>query len=125
MLIVDDEESIREIVQEGLSVREIRVDAVLKNAEKALSLLGEKNYDIVLCDFNLAHSSGLQLLEQVREQKGSSSPRFIFITGELVDSSRIAEFSAKGAAIVQKPFRVPELAQVLASSMGSETSKVN
>ncbi len=112
VLVVDDEEGIREIVQEGLSARGMKVDAA-DSAEKALSLLGGKTYDIIVCDFNLPQLSGEEFLAQVRKERGSSAPRFVFITGELVDAGRIAEFSEKGAAILQKPFRVPELAELL------------
>ena len=122
VLVVDDEESIREIVQEGLTVRGMTVEAV-ESAEKALALLGGNNYDIVLCDFNLPRLSGEQLLEQLRKERGSSAPRFVFITGEFVDTGRIAEYSAKGAAILQKPFRIPDLAKLLASLLEPESSK--
>jgi len=122
ILIVDDEEGIREIVQEGLAARGMKVDAA-ESAETALSLLAGNTYDIILCDFNLPRLSGEQLLEQVRKARGESAPRFVFITGELVDASRLAEFSEKGAVILQKPFRIPELAKLLAGLLESETHK--
>jgi len=96
-----------------------------ESAEQALVLLEKNTYEVVLCDFNLPHSSGQQLFEQVQKEKAGSAPRFIFITGELVDASRIAEFSEKGATLLQKPFRVPELAKLLAVLLQSEPSEVN
>jgi PAS domain S-box-containing protein len=122
VLIVDDEESIREIVQEGLTVRGMKVDGA-ESAEKAWSLLAGTTYDIILCDFNLPQLSGEQFLEQVRKERGASAPRFVFITGEFVDAARIAEFSEKGAAILQKPFRVPDLAKLLAGLLQAEASQ--
>jgi two-component system cell cycle sensor histidine kinase/response regulator CckA len=122
VLIVDDEESIREIVQEGLTVRGMKVDGA-ESAEKGWSLLTRNTYDIILCDFNLPLQSGEQFLEQVRKERGASAPRFVFITGEFVDAARIAEFSEKGAAILQKPFRVPDLAKLLTGLLQAEASQ--
>jgi two-component system cell cycle sensor histidine kinase/response regulator CckA len=122
-LIVDDEESIREIVSEGLLSRGMKVESA-ESAEKALSLLETNVYDVVLCDFNLPRLSGEELFERLRQRSKTSIPRFVFMTGELVDSTRIAELAEKGAAVLQKPFRIPALAQLLADMLESQSSKV-
>ena len=67
LLIVDDEESIREIVQDGLSARGMNVECAA-SSEEALALLADNTYDIVLCDFNLPGLSGEQLFERLRAQ---------------------------------------------------------
>ena len=67
LLIVDDEESIREIVQDGLSARGMHVECAA-SSEEALALLAGNTYDVVLCDFNLPGLSGEQLFEQLRAQ---------------------------------------------------------
>jgi PAS domain S-box-containing protein len=121
-LIVDDEESIREILQEGLSARGMKLD-MAESAEQALSLIERNSYDVILCDFNLPSLSGSGLFDEVRRRKGASTPRFVFMTGELVDSARIDEFAGKGAEVVQKPFRVPVLAKRLADMLESQPSK--
>jgi CheY-like chemotaxis protein len=96
-----------------------------ESAEKALSLLHGNTYDIILCDFNLPKLNGEQLLEQLKRERVGSAPRFVFMTGELVDAGRIAEFSEKGAVILQKPFRVPDLAKLLASLLQPESSNAS
>jgi PAS domain S-box-containing protein len=122
LLVVDDEEGIREIVQEGLSVRGMKVD-VAESAEKALALVQKTAYDVILCDFNLPQLSGEQFLERLRREQGSAAPRFVFITGELVDGARAAALSKKGAIVLQKPFRIPELAKLLCGLLQAEGSK--
>ena len=121
-LIVDDEEGIREIVQEGLSARGMKVDQA-GTAEEALALLAEADYDVVLCDINLPKLSGEEFFDELRKRKKSSLPSFIFITGELVDSERVAEIGRKGASILQKPFRVPAVAKLLAGLLQLQPSK--
>lgn len=121
-LIVDDEEGIRDIVQEGLSARGMKVEAA-STAEEALALLSNIDYDVVLCDFNLPRLSGEKLFDELKKRKGSAIPQFVFITGELVDSDRIAEIGKKGASILQKPFRVPDVAKLLAELLVPQHSK--
>jgi PAS domain S-box-containing protein len=112
-LVVDDEEGIREIVQDGLSAHGMKVESAA-TAEDALALLAKNSYDVVLCDFNLPTQSGEQLFEQLQKQQ-AAPPHFIFMTGEFVDSARAARINQKGVAILQKPFRVHEVAKLLAS----------
>ena len=123
-LVVDDEESIREIVQEGLSNRGMKVE-VASTAEEALALLTKTNYDVVLCDFNLPKLSGEEFFHELSRQKGGSLPPFVFITGELVDSDRVAKIAKKGASIIQKPFRVPAIAKLLANLLEPQPSKTS
>jgi PAS domain S-box-containing protein len=123
-LVVDDEEGIREIVQEGLTARGMKVEAA-STAEDALALLAAKHYDVVLCDFNLPKLSGEELFNRLRERPAHVLPHFVFITGELVDSERIAQLGKKGASILQKPFRVPDVARLLGNFFQSQTSKTN
>jgi len=122
-LIVDDEEGIREILQEGLSARGMRAESA-GTAEEALALIEKNGYDVVLCDFNLPKLSGEQFFDELSKRRGSSLPRFVFITGELVDSTRVAEVGKKGAMILQKPFRLPEVAELLASLLQRQPSKI-
>jgi len=113
MLIVDDEESIREIVQDGLSARGMNVECAA-SSEEVLALLAGNTYEIVLCDFNLPGLSGEQLFEQLRAQAGGSLPRFVFMTGDLLERSTIASFAERGAHVLQKPFQISALATLLA-----------
>jgi PAS domain S-box-containing protein len=113
VLVVDDEESIREIVQEGLSARGVKVDCAA-DSEEALALVAAHRYEVVLCDFNLPGLPGKQLFERMRATSTDSTPRFVFMTGDLVDPDMITTFREKGAQILQKPFHVSALAALLA-----------
>jgi PAS domain S-box-containing protein len=112
LLIVDDEESIREIVQDGFSARGMHVECAA-SSEDALTLLAGNTYEIVLCDFNLPGLSGEQLFEHLRAQAGGSLPRFVFMTGDLLERSTIASFADRGARVLQKPFQISALATLL------------
>lgn len=114
VLVVDDEESIREIVQEGLAARGAKVDCAA-NSDEALAHLAARPYEFVLCDFNLPGVSGKELFERLRSAPDDASSRFVFMTGDLVEPDLVAAFREKGAQILQKPFHVSALASLLAS----------
>jgi two-component system, NtrC family, sensor kinase len=112
VLIVDDEESIREIVEHGLAARGMEV-ATAGSAEAALTYLASHSPEVVICDFNLPGMTGEQLFEKLRSRVGGAAPPFVFITGELVtpeDDSRLKQWNA---SILQKPFQVSALAEHL------------
>lgn len=113
VLVVDDEESIREIVQEGLTARGMKVEGVA-SSEEALEHLANNSYEIVICDFNLPGLNGERLFDQVRGRSKGRVPRFVFMTGDLLDPAVVAAFSEKGAHVLQKPFHVSALAALLA-----------
>ncbi|HEX5423793.1 MAG TPA: PAS domain S-box protein [Candidatus Acidoferrales bacterium] len=112
VLVVDDEESIREIVQEGLRARGLEVDCA-ESVAAALDLLARRAYDFVLCDFNLPGKRGTELFEQIRGTSSQPSHAFIFMTGDLVEPAITAEIRQRGAHILQKPFQVSALASLL------------
>jgi CheY-like chemotaxis protein len=113
VLVVDDEESIREIVQEGLSARGLKVECA-ESVDAALSRLSAQAYDVVLCDFNLPGLRGTELFERLLARPEQSPVAFVFMTGDLFEPSRAADLRQKGAHILQKPFHVSALASLLA-----------
>ncbi len=112
IVVVDDEESILEIVEDGLSARGLKV-AGFSKAQEALAHLEENPCEVVLCDFNMPGMKGSELFERVLAKHGQSAPRFIFMTGELVESETIAALREQGALTLQKPFHIPAVAGLL------------
>jgi PAS domain S-box-containing protein len=121
ILIVDDEESIREIVEQSLLSRGMKVGSV-GTSEAAISYLETNPCEVVLCDFNLPGMSGAQLFERLRERQGGSMPRFIFMTGELVNPAAEGQYRGKGAAMLQKPFAISALVALVAELLGTQPS---
>ena len=122
ILIVEDEEGIRELVEEGLKARGAAVESV-RTGEEAWEKISVRSYDVVVCDFNLGGVSGLELFDRLRSQPGANHPRFLFITGEIVDSSQIAALEAKGSFALQKPFQMAELISTIEKFVAPPASK--
>jgi two-component system, NtrC family, sensor kinase len=121
VFVVDDEESIRELVQEGLSGRGMIVEGA-SSSEEALTLLPQRTYDFVLCDYNLPGMNGDQFFEKLRAQNLVAKTKFVFMTGAMFEPSEMALFREKGAFVVQKPFHIAALASMLVELLQQPTS---
>jgi CheY-like chemotaxis protein len=120
ILVVDDEESIRELVADSLGARNISVDTA-GSSEKGLELATRHCYDAILCDLNLESESGLavsgfELHDRIIANLASRSaapPAFIFMTGDLVDEAISEQVRHQGNRFLQKPFRIAQLVSLL------------
>lgn len=127
VLVVDDEESIRELVRTGLSSRGVKVDCAT-SGDEALEQTRQRQYDAVLCDLKMPGMSGQHLYEHFRQPAltkdgpgaaadRKAGPVFVFMTGDLADPATLEFLRSCGARVVQKPFRVAELTNVLAEAI--------
>jgi PAS domain S-box-containing protein len=116
ILVVDDEESILELVTDSLGARGCLVDRAA-SSKQALELANRNSYDVILCDLNLESGSGKvvsgfdlhdQILENLADRSGAR-PFFIFMTGDLVSAAVGEHVGREGNRFLQKPFRMAEL----------------
>jgi PAS domain S-box-containing protein len=121
--VVDDEESIREIVQEGLSARGMTVEGA-SSSEEALPHLAAHGYDFVICDFNLPGLNGEEFFKRMQPGAGMPAPKFVFMSGALLDSGTLAHFAEKGASVLQKPFHIAALATLLTELLQPQTAAI-
>jgi PAS domain S-box-containing protein len=124
VLVVDDEDGIRELVTDTLAPRSITVDCA-STSEQALELVAQHFYDVILCDVNLETEpgvsvSGFELCDRIRGNLASRAlvlPLFIFMTGDLVDFASDEQAVRQGSLFLQKPFRIAELLLLLNNSL--------
>jgi two-component system, NtrC family, sensor kinase len=125
ILVVDDEESIRELVGDSLRARNMLVDTAA-SSEEGLELATRHTYDAILCDLNLESESGLavsgfDLYDRIVENlasRAAARPLFIFMTGDLVDAAISQQAAHQGDHFLQKPFRLAELVSLLGELSG-------
>jgi two-component system NtrC family sensor kinase len=130
LLVVDDEESIREMVRDGLAARGMRVE-VASSGEEALCLMESRRYDAVLCDLNLraivpSAISGQEFYARITRLAAGSpqdrKPLFVFMTGDLAERTAIEDSAGSEVRTLQKPFRISELAALLSEVLASAPS---
>jgi len=120
VLVVDDEESILELVTDTLGARGCLVDCA-SSSEHALELSKRNLYDVVLCDLNLECTSGkvasgFDLHDRIMEASAirrGAQPMFIFMTGDLVDAAIGEHTGHENNRFLQKPFRIADLLELL------------
>jgi PAS domain S-box-containing protein len=123
VLVIDDEDGIRELIQDGLSARGMIVHAV-SSAEAALERVRQYAYDVVLCDMHLGDPSVApsaldlrrMLISAARARTGHV-PLFLFMTGDLIDDSVLEAVEDKHGRIIQKPFRISDLLALLVTEL--------
>ncbi|MGD2030676.1 MAG: response regulator, partial [Desulfobacterales bacterium] len=71
ILIVDDELSMRELLEVLLTKEGYRV-SFADNGRNAISLIEKTNFDLVLCDIRLGDITGLEVLKAAKAQKEES-----------------------------------------------------
>ncbi len=115
ILVVEDEEELRELYQDVLNFlgRESRAVATLSAAvsEYQKAFYAGKPFELVLSDFYLPDGDGLRLLEELR--KIDPEAKVVICTGD-TDQSLWENLKKAGVqAILKKPFGLEELAQIL------------
>ena len=66
ILIIDDQDPIRRVLREILENEKYQVDDA-NNGLKAVEMLKEQEYDVILCDIKMPEMDGLELLEHVKQ----------------------------------------------------------
>ena len=95
ILIVEDEETVRELYSEFLEKKGYKVETV-ENGQKALDFLSDKRPDLILSDMNMPELNGKELLKIIlADDKLKDIPVFI-ITG-VDEVSEISECLSMGA----------------------------
>lgn len=110
ILVVDDEQTVRELLEEALSDQGYDVDAVA-DAEEGLRKLREKKYNLLLLDIRMPRMGGLSFLSKVKDF--TDDMPVVILTG-MAGKDEIDKALDLGArSCIQKPFQMePFLAQV-------------
>ena len=103
VLLVDDDEGIREVLQEiielfGFSCR------TAESAEESLRLLEEEPFDLMISDIKMPNMNGMELLREVKSNHPDVD--IIMITGFSADYSFNDVVNAGASDIITKPLRV-------------------
>ena len=105
ILIVDDEEGIREPLKEYLESKEFFVSTA-KDSEDAKNKIKILEFDLLIIDIMMPGQSGLELTKELRETKDTP---IIFLTAMGEASSRIHGLETGADDYVPKPFEPKEL----------------
>ncbi len=110
ILVVDDESSIRELLQEYLSLEGYKVD-IAKDGNDAFEYLRKFYYDIVLTDLEMPGMNGIELLKKANTQ--GLNHKFIILTGFGTVETAIMALKLGAVDYILKPFKLEELGLII------------
>jgi len=104
VLVIDDERFIRGLLAELLTVWGCEAD-VAANGTEGLALLDLKSYDLVLTDYVMPGSTGVELVERVRSRDQGIG--VIMLTGSEADLE--SDGRRLGFTLLHKPLQIDRL----------------
>ena len=116
VLVIDDDESIRELITLALEDEGFRVICA-PEGETALKMIPEICPDVILLDNRMPVMDGSQFIGQYREQFGHRAP--LIVLSAVENPEQVAkETGADG--FLPKPFDLSELIQVVSQAVSAD-----
>lgn len=107
ILVVDDEQSIRQTLRDILEYEKYEIDEA-KDGQEGLKKVTSEHYDLVLCDIKMPKMDGMELLERAME--AGTESQFIMISAHATIETAV-DATKKGAYdFIEKP---PDLNRLL------------
>ncbi len=119
ILIVDDYKTMLRIIRNLLKQLGFENVDEATDGSMALTRLREKNYGLVISDWNMEPMTGIELLREVRADAKLKGTPFIMITAESKTENVIAAKKAGVNNYIVKPFNAATLESKLAAVFGS------
>lgn len=121
ILIVDDQDTVLQIMREILRNLGFRYVEEAKDAATALDMLktaGDR-FGLVISDWNMQPETGFQLLQSMRADPALAQVPFIMLTGEASKDRVIAARDAGVNGYIAKPFSLNSVKKSLAGVLGA------
>jgi PAS domain S-box-containing protein len=104
VLVVEDEPSLGEAVRSVLA--EHHEVELCEGGARALELLEERAFDVVLCDLRMPHMSGDTLYKTAVARAPRLARRFVFMTGARFAPEAREFFEHVSCPVLEKPFSI-------------------
>ena len=113
ILIVDDDEHILNMLEEGLELQNKYEIEVSQSSKEFLNLVYHIKYDLLLIDHEMPLKRGAELAIDLRKKDGPNQKvPIIFISGHLKDLKILAK-DLDNVYFLQKPLDLRELAKLI------------
>lgn len=118
ILIVDDEERLRELVQACLEDLAGWDTLTAASGEECLQILQQESVNAILLDVSMPGMNGIAVYERLQENPDTRSIPVILLTAKVLPSDR-ARFAQMGVAgVISKPIEPMTLVAEIAETMG-------
>jgi two-component system cell cycle response regulator CpdR len=114
ILIVEDDEAMREFLCQAISRFGYYVEAV-EDGTEALRRVEESHFDLLLTDIRMPGLDGIELARQARRRYPGLS--VLLVTAYLQDALGAPELTEAGIGVLSKPFNLDELIDRVEASL--------
>lgn len=118
ILVVDDERSMRELLDVMLSQEGYEITCA-GSGKEAISILEKKNFDLLLCDIKLGDITGIDVLRA--SKKKNQDTTVIMISAYASTETAIEAMNSGAYDYVPKPFDNNELKETIANALELKT----
>ena len=119
ILIVDDYKTMLRIIRNLLKQLGFNNVDEATDGAAALAKLRDKEFGLIISDWNMEPMSGLQLLKEVRADNALKALPFIMVTAESKSENVVAAKQAGVSNYIVKPFNAATLKAKLNSVIGA------
>ena len=119
VLVVDDYKTMLRIEENLLKQIGFKNIFQATDGSAALQVLRERNFGLVISDWNMVPMTGLDLLKEVRADVALKATPFIMVTAESKTENVIAAKQAGVNNYIVKPFNAETLKSKIAAVLGA------
>jgi two-component system NtrC family sensor kinase len=119
VLVIDDEEEIRELLTDFLSATGLEVTAV-SGGDEALRRLREERFDAVVCDLRLPGMDGPTVYAEAVAIDPALGDRFVFATGDLLREGSQRFLAEVARPYLEKPFLPEQVRRIVGQVVAQE-----
>ncbi len=112
VLVVDDEPDFLSGMRDALRTEGHEVTSA-SNGDEAIAKIAQRDFDVVLMDLGMPRRNGLEVIRALRGEGVRS--KMVLMTGWDSETTRADARADLCDTVLQKPFKIPELRQVLTS----------
>ncbi len=117
ILVVDDEDAIRDMLKIFLSKKGYNVKAV-DNGTDAINMIEGEEFDLVLSDLSIPQVNGYEVIKACN--KLGKRPKTCIMTGLDEELKLVADGNSKVDFILRKPFKLQELSKHIDDLLGAD-----
>ncbi len=122
VLVVDDERPLLDLVYKALTALGHTVDTAA-SARRALSLLEENTYDVILSDLRMPGMSGTDFHRRVLERWPELADSFVIVTGDTMALETSALLKRSDVRVMRKPFTLEQLRALVSDVASSRAAE--
>jgi two-component system NtrC family sensor kinase len=117
VLVVDDEDAIRHLVEEVLLADGHEVESA-GSGTAALELILRNRYDVIVSDWKMPGLNGINLYQELLAKDPAAANRMLFMTGDVIKQSFQDFLKQNSRVCLPKPFALREFRAAIAGIIG-------